>query len=356
MIATEGCLHRETYRLRDGGAVSVEVFEPKEGTPAERVRRIVDLEFPDTVLPWTALAERAYLERTLKGEFAQHSLDLFFVAEIGDEIVAVTSYQVSRRAPDLGSFGWVHARSDHRGRGISSLLTEIALEWFRREGGLCLHLGTVNPVAHHIYEKYGFRDYNGIVMRYVAPPARWEGFDDELYAAVGSAEVRPADWGDAAGLGVLYAAPSPWFVKDYSEGLFSHSSVGPKRYLSVPASMMLRVEQRKGTLLVLENPRQRLVGATNLIAVDDTFQAHVQIMDFLVRPSYLDQAIELLLAAVQAARRSGSRIVRTCVAACDKEKQRLVSEAGFRQTAVLPAQFGMGSEYWNLEVHSLELT
>ena len=348
-------LQTRNVELGDGQTVRIEVFESSAGTPTEYVQSLVDLILPDPISHWTALAEKVYLERILKGEFVQSSLDLFFIGKVDDEVIASVGYQVSRRTPDLGSFGWVHTRTDQRNRGISTVLTETALEWFRENVGLCLHLGTVNPVAHHIYEKHGFRDYHGIVMRYVAPFAQWEGFDEKLYANTGPATIRPANWGDAAGLGALYAAPSPWFSKDFDEGLFSHPALEPTRYVSVPASLLLRMERSNGKLLILESPTRRIVGAANLRPADEGFQSHVYCLNFLVHRNYMAQSDQLLSSAGESACEKGAHAIHVCIASHEFTKKHHLSAAGFRQLAVIPNHFKILDEYRDLEVYSLAL-
>src|SRR5690606_3078889 len=109
-----------------------------------------------------------------------------------------------------------------------------------------------------------------------------------------TAKTRIAKPSDSASIATLYAAPSPWLIKDYGERLYSTPQSDAKRYASVPASLFLRVEQHNGHLWLLENSEGHVVGSANLLAVDSTLQQHIYLFDFLVHPASLTHAPLLL--------------------------------------------------------------
>ena len=259
--------------------------------------------------------------------------------------------QVSRDSPEVGSLGWVFTDPAQRGKGISSHLTRLAVEWFQDRGGVCMLLGTGNPIAHHVYEKFGFRDYNGHVMRRLSPGVEAKGFERRLFARTGPAAVRTAAWSDVSRVAALYAAPHPWLVQDYQEGLITHPSLKKLRYFSIFPALMLRAERPGGSVQVLETNRKRIVGLAALLPEPVPFQAHLGRLDFLIRPEYMDQGHPLLAAVLNRAREGGVQTVEARFASCDEAKLKLAREAGFRKAARFPDRFRIGAESVDLELY-----
>ena len=341
--------------LSGGETLSVEYFEPGEqeapGVVEEITNFVIQAEDLDS---WTSVAESLYLKGCLRGDFCETSLDPFFLGRIEGEVVGDVGCQVARDQAELGSLGWVFTKPEQRGKGISSCLTEFAVQWFDRRGGLCMQLGTANPIAHHLYEKYGFRDYNGHVMRRLSGGTEAEKFDEFLFAASGRPVVRRAEWGDASRVAALYAAPHPWLIQDHRESLFSHPTLVTRRYFSIFPSLMLRAE-RPGSLYVQECPGNRLVGVAAVLPQEGECQAHVGCLDFLIRPNHLGRARELVQRVLEEAVRGGITTVLAYFASCDQEKMELAEKAGLRPVATLPDHFRAGEARFDLRIYHSEL-
>lgn len=339
-------------KLKSGETLSIEVFEPGPKVPASLVEEITRFAIQvETLDSWASVAESEYLKRCLQGRFAETGLDPLFLGRLDGRIAGDVGCQVSRDSPEVGSLGWVFTDPVQRGKGISSHLTRLAVQWFQDRGGVCMLLGTGNPIAHHVYEKYGFRDYNGHVMRRLSPGAEAKGFERRLFARTGPAAVRPAAWSDVSRAAALYAAPCPWLVQDYQEGLITHSSLKKLRYFSIFPALMLRAERSGGSVQVLETSRKRIVGLAALLPESAPFQEHVGRLDFLIRPEFLDQGHELLAAVLNRARQGGIRIVEARFASCDEEKVNLARESGFRRAARFPDRFRIGAGSADLELY-----
>ena len=302
-------------------------------------------------LPWFSLAERVLLERTLYGDFETCSSDEMMVGRIEGQIVGTAWYHVGRENRAVGAMGYVFTSEEHRGKGVSSCLVQVALARFKKGGGRCMYLGTGNPAAHHVYGKYGFRDYNGHVMRYLTESMDDEAFDRVFFANTGRALVRDAHWGDLSACTALCAAPHPWFVKDYREALFSHPALTQTRCVSVFPSMMLSNEQTGNALLLLESPANRIVGAARITHGDAVCQRHVAELEFTVYPTYQNQITEFLHVAIDRAVGSGVRVLRTFSASCDEERRSILEEMGFTGGVVLEDQLKVGQEVFDLEIH-----
>ena len=91
------------------------------------------------------MAESEYLKRCLQGRFAETGLDPLFLGRLDGKIAGDVGCQVSRDSPEVGSLGWVFTDPAQRGKGISSHLTRLAVQWFQDRGGVCMLLGTGIP-------------------------------------------------------------------------------------------------------------------------------------------------------------------------------------------------------------------
>lgn len=310
------------------------------------------------VAPWFSEAERRHVEGALSGEFGSVACDRFWVAWAGAEPVANVYFGAAAGAPEIGLLGFVITAPAYRGRGIGRVLLRDALADFVAAGGVCMHLATGNVTAHRLYERSGFRDYNGHVMRYLAA-GDWEGFDRAYFASCGPGQVRRGHWGDAARITMLYVAPTPWFVRDYVERLYNHPAISQTRCASILPALMINTTERParadlatGGFWVLENPARRLVAATTVTPPDLAVEAHAPVLDFLVAPAYMGQAPELLTAALSASRSGGAECVRCCVAACDREKIAILQQVGFRREAALTGQFKAGFDRFDLYIYT----
>jgi len=358
------------YALRSGETLRVECFGSDAQVPRDKIKAIRDLILQPRS-PWISEVERTYLEGALEGRFKSVARDRFFVGWIGDEPVGNVHYGTAAGAPEIGLLAYVITAPSHRGKGISSILTKRAIDHFLAAGGVCIHLGTGNPGARRVYQRCGFRDYNGHVMRYLALAQGWEDLNTTYpwslgpspgslspriketrgLADVGAAKVRRGHWGDLARVAMLYVAPHRWFVKDYPERIYGHPAIVQTRCASILTSMMVNVTQRNGGLWVLENPAQRVVGAATLTRLDGTAQSHVPILDFLVASAYSRQASDLLAAAIEALRDAGTERLRVYLASCDSEKAEIVRMVGFQHEATLAGQFRAGDDRYDLEIY-----
>ena len=77
--------------------------------------------------------------------------------------------------PEMGGYGFVFTDPAQRGKGVAQRLTELAIQGFWSAGGQVSYLGTINPVAQHVYEKHGFCPYNGLTMRALRPGTQPDG-------------------------------------------------------------------------------------------------------------------------------------------------------------------------------------
>lgn len=320
-------------RLRTGEEMEVRVLEPPLGEYAQRVEY------------WWSIIK----DRLLAGEFADKSLDRFVIGEIGGEVVGSMTYATPRDTRDVAVLGMVYTVPAHRRKGIALAILRVLLELFESEGGLAMHLCTVNPHAFSLYRKAGFRPYTGDGMVWFAPSAA--NFDRTYLSYNGPATVRDAHYGDLARFAFLYNSPQiKWFVKDYPRRVFRDV-----RLESHFVQMLQSAEQEKGAVLALVAPNRRVVGAATLTEMDSLYEQHVKILDFCVAPAYLGQASHLLRAVIERAGALATEILQAYTASSDLQKRDALADAGFELEAVLRGHFAVNEERLDMEVWTMHL-
>jgi L-amino acid N-acyltransferase YncA len=144
-------------------------------------------------------------------------------------------------------------------------------------------------------------------------------------------------------------------VKDYGEGIYSLPETDARRYVSVPASLLLRTEQRSGSVWVLENGARHIVATANVLPLDTTLQRQIGLLDFLVHPMAVDHAQTLLTRVIDSEREEGLRTLRAYLAGCDDDKRALLQAVGFQARATLPDQLTASDQRWDLVIYDLAL-
>lgn len=251
----------------------------------------------------------------------------YYLADIDGVLAGSMCCQSPGDTRDVGLVEFVWTAEAHRRKGIASALLGRLVEDFTQAGGLALYLCTNNPHAGRLYERLGFGYFVGDGMRYLAPGAG--DFDREYLEDNGSAAVRDATWADLPRASVLYNHPEPrWIVKDYPSQSFRDT-----RYESHFVKTFLRLEGRRGFLLALENPRQRVVGMATVERLGTFAEQHTGTLSFRVAPAYLGQSSDLLTAAIERCGTLEIGVLNAHAADCDADQKQLLEEAGFGEEA-----------------------
>lgn len=304
---------------------TVKVIRPPAGEYAEPIFRLLEHKGP----LWTA-----DIKERLEGERLEWSCDYFVIAQIGEKIVSNIWFGTSSRNQEIGTLGHVFTRPEYRGRGLCSALMEVVCRIFKEQGGLAMYLGSDNPVAIRIYERYGFRLYNppsgsGGTFRWVVKGAP-DAFDDAYFAPL-SVSIRQGHPGDLSLMGALYNCPHPWLIKDFAHQVYRESGF---------EGQFLRAIQeirQGGSFHVLENSAHRIMGAALLIPNRQPYQGHVKTLDFLVHPNYFDHAESLVERTLTEA--EPDEVIRAYAASSDEEKIAILESLSFRSQGSLSDQF-----------------
>ncbi len=304
-------------KLRDGDLTVVKV-DPPAGSYLSKI---------DEAWQRGSQGFGAYVTNSLSGKMLAYTSDLYLFGELNGKIVAWMGYIAPRNIGDVGTFGFVHTQPEHRGKGISTVLLQITLSEFEKRGGIALHLATRNPIAHHIYRKYGFHDLGTpMIMRYITKATL--DFEREYYAYNGKASVRDVHWGDLPRLESLYSILiHPWLVRDYPRGVWKEDR---KCAYEVEAVNIMELEEKKrGGALVMENDSKRVVGCAALIINEAITGKKSADFDLFVIPSYFTEIPALLKGLVIKAQALEIEQLEIWIYSGDSDKLAAVKSAGF---------------------------
>ncbi len=267
--------------------------------------------------------------RSLNGDLLGQTRDLYLFGELEGRIVARMGCIRPAPTADVGTYGFVFTQPEHRRKGIASALLDALLRVFEEQGGVALHLATLNPVAHDLYRKHGFEDLGTPrIMRYVCGRSRTVGFEHDYFSRRGPALVREAHWGDYPRLEALYSVVHhPWLLRDYPRGVWR----GDRKNAYEDEGLQALEQQAagKGATLVLENTAHRVVGAASFAICGPYAGRTAAEFDLMAMPAYFD-AIPLLVEALE--RKAGALAVERLeawIAPEDREKRMALETAGY---------------------------
>jgi GNAT superfamily N-acetyltransferase len=314
--------------LKDGKKLQLQVLDHEERFDCPDLAEVKDF-IRQPQEPWFPdRANTTLFNRSISEErFPEIGHDYLFLARLDGEAVGSAWYQAPVDSPEVGACAFVFTHPSHRGSGISLELMRYLVSHFMARGGVAMYLGTSNPTARGVYQRAGFRVYNGAVMRRIGTNLDDRAFDDEFFSDVGGTGVRKATWGDLSRLTALYSYPHPWYIKDFGEGVFSHPTLPQQRALTIPISILLRSEESSNALLVMEDSRKRILGALSVYSKDPQNGGFA--LDFLVLPSKMDALPSLLDAGLQAARELGGRRIEAFLSELDRGKKDALLSLGF---------------------------
>ena len=304
-----------THTLKTGERLDVTTLGPGEGRGDTAANRELWWFIVQPFDPWTSPGENELVARALRGATDDSLHDVLIVGRIDGEIVGTVWHGTSRNTREVGGYGFVRTDPAHRGKGIAQTLTRLSLERFWADGGLVIYLGTVAPDAAHVYEKHGYRRYNGIAMRALRSGSDPNTFDGEYFAHDGSAPLaRDAGFGDIGGYPALMLSPEPrdWRIRDFTEAIFyDPPEVQSGSCLRPFVSSMLRRETHPANRFkVLVTRRDRLVAAAGLFTATAAPLDGSATLEVLCHPGYSGELSSFLGAVLAEGREAGVRTVR----------------------------------------------
>ncbi|MCY3801699.1 MAG: GNAT family N-acetyltransferase [Chloroflexi bacterium] len=307
--------------------------------------------------PWVSPAEAEMLARALRGATDGTLHDYMFVGRLDDTVVGTAWHATNRATREMGVYGYVLTDPAHRGKGIAQILTKMSLEHFRADGGKAVYLGTDNPIARHVYEKLGYRSYNGIVMRAVREDVDPDIFDTDYFRYDGKGLVRDVTQGDVGGYVALLHArePTDWVVRDFTESLFfAPPAVQATGCVGPFDRIWLRHEMNSANQLkALVTRDDRIVAAAALAGPASGALAGSAMLEFQCYPTYRGELETLLSATLEAAQSAGVRSVRGYAVAADRRAAFM--EAGFSEESVARGLLDLGDKRADVHIFQRDL-
>ncbi len=309
--------------------------------------------------------ERVYL-KTL--EYANYSLrsvllgrlsprlgGTFILAKAGHRIVGAAAVLYHRIFPRNAILGPIVVEERYRHQGIGQKLIRESIEYLTARGCRAIYLGVnrENP-AVGLYQKMGFDEHRGIVMRRMLEPE--EAICKFSEENPGRTEVRALDWGDFVSTSLLSIHPSAMHTFDLVNGIVSSRYAPPTRFLTVFPEMMGRIERDGGCASVLADREETVVGIAQTQKVYPHGETQVGRLDFFVRDECLDDTDRLVSEHIEQASRSGFKKLLCAVLECDGVKRRVVRRMGGRVIARLSSSFVINGESRTVLFHELKGT
>lgn len=259
----------------------------------------------------------------------------FYIGLIDEEVVGNI---MTVEAKGVGIFGHVHTRSDQRRKGICTHIMQHQMEEFRAREGRILLLGTgYQSAAYHIYESFGFKDWNHETsgrMRYDNPAA--PDFESRFFAPAPTT-ATPARWKHWSLVSLLAHTPYP----DVSLRSV-HFNIWGVQLLEGAYCRFLLESSRNSEVagVVLESETGAVVGCATRLP-DSRWNRVVDLLDIFHHENVGRHDLMKLLEALP----HTSKPTQCFVDPRDKEKVAALERFGFRREAVIPRQFAV-EHHW----------
>ena len=346
-----------SHTLNNGERLDITVLGPGEGRGDTVSNRELWWFIIQPFNPWTSPAENELVARVLCGAADDSLHDYLFIGRINDEVVGTVWHGTSSNTHEMGGYGFVRTDPEHRGKGVAQALTKLSVEQFWADGGRAMYLGTVAPDAAHVYEKFGYRRYNGIAMRALRPGLDPEGFEDEHFAHDGAPLARDATLGDIGSYPALTlsSAPKDWLIRDFTEGMFYYPpDIFASSCLRPFISSVLRREANPANQFkMLVSRRDRVVASANLFVPQAAALHGEATLEFQCYPTYRGELSSFLGAVLVDGREAGIRRVRAHAASDGRGAA--LAEIGFKMESVLAGYLQVGDQAVDVSVMRRDL-
>jgi len=311
-------------------------------------RRIIGL------TQWTFGGEDFSGQKVLRGDYADSSDVLLCLGFHEDELAGTTIGIMGKDYPGLGLIADVTTLPEYRGLGIAGQLCDAATEYFKRNHGNWLLLGTNEENARRIYERAGFTEHVGNVMI-------WNPAGDELSSAYwGTAtedvKIRSAEWGDLPRLVMLYTCDLLWPVSHWQRDLVSSAFAHQARAVSSAGPTWHLTAEAGGSWNVAENRDGAIVGAVTLTRGGTPLTQHAAVVDLAVHPAYVSVSDVLLKAALDDARERKITSLSAYVSSQHKDQCAVFTSAGFTQCGRIPGALRYEDQSVDVEIFHLART
>lgn len=292
----------------------------------------------------------------LRGQLSSMLCCTFYIATDGDQVVGAAGCLHSSHNQPVALFGPIAVEPQYRRSGIGTSLATMILEYLMAQDCRAVYLGVIgNNPARRLYEKVGFENYQGIIMRRLfGPPGEFEA---SYFQRCSQTTVKQADWADYCNVQVLLASPCSMYAFDYLRGGFSSRYAPPHSFLPQFPSLMKTVSAGLGLANVLvTGPQANVVGISHITRPHSAPLRHAATLDFFIHDNFVDQADELLYTTIRQAQESGVSTLNCFVPEGDQVKRSIMKRLNATQTAVLPESVRLNGHHQNTLVYKCRAT
>jgi hypothetical protein len=282
------------------------IFEKFEfPLPDDLIRKLIGF--------WTYVLKTDYSEFApiLAGSETEANTDILFLARRGQTVVSTCHLTISRSDPRLAGMGEAATLPEHTRKGLVTELFRQATQEFDNSAGQALFLGTSNPLAAKIYQKFGYSFLpNSNVMLHINPPHETQQFLTDYYQqnAKLSFTIFPGDAHQRITMIPLILKPHDWKVLDANTCLCS------SRWFHQPSCMGLYPRYQKLTPQDNWWAATRSDGATLALASAKILDQDSVRIEAFCHPLYQDNLLNQLyqVAADWARSRGAQQLLTTC--------------------------------------------
>ena len=336
-----------TIVLRDGS--NLDLFTLTSAIPEKQRRALLEMlntEWKDGDVRWS---------ESMTGHYAD---SLTIVTAIGlrdDQCVGAASIAYAAREAEVGAVCDVFTHYDARQLGIARATTETVCNHFLQGGGRVVYLGTERDgVAWRVYQRIGFQWFHGAVMRYV--PDGSESFDEDYFASEQETFVRPAEWGDLAGVSALFGVPYRALAGDYTRGIFSPAYTFHPRCVSVfPTIYYDTIEKGGRCTSLIGDTAHRVVGLASITPIDTKYRQHVGVLEVMTHDNHVQDGPRLVRATLAAGRDAGISRAVAYVPVVDEAKGQWLHSLGGSCVGRLHALVQLDDRAVDVEIMELSL-
>lgn len=277
------------------------------------------------------------MKQRLRGDYAAHSLDRFFIGQVDGRIVSQMGYMLPKDTMDVGVFGHVYTQREHRGKGAASTLMAACMDDFNAGEGQALFCGTGTLLAQRIYAKHGFvplyAEQAPLGPQGYIKPAFATDFAElqrTFFAPGHPVQVRNAHMGDRPKVDkVLHQSDGVRGMRNSWHRVFLVA------HLTDFVALHQAVEHNKGVVAVLETDDKHIVGYAFALSTGSPIERESKVLDFLVHPSYHRESAVLVETTARKALAAGARSVRCYLPSCDELRADLLKQIGFKSEHTL---------------------